>query len=384
MKIAITNPTNWPLVRRGTERFINDLAEYLARRGHEVRIVSGHPGRAEKRRHKGYEVWMRRRLWRPWMARLGLLEFHLFFFTVFQHLLSESYDVVLCCTFMDAYAASLARWLTGTPCVFWVNGLPPPIRYFRSRSLKGAVFRRAIQGADEVVALSAYMQEYLQTHFARSGRRIPVPVAMGRFPLSERRCLEKPVIVCAAALEDRRKGGRVLMRAFARVKEQAPGAVLALACRVPPDLRNELLEQLPEAFHQDVRFLGEGMVEDLPQIFGSAACSVLASRWEPFGMVVIESLATGTPVAATRDGALPEILDDGRVGRLFDPGPATDPEPGNEEGLAEAVLGCIRLSRDAATPHRCRTHAARYSWEAVGPEFEQLLENLARRRKNPG
>jgi hypothetical protein len=44
VKIAITNPTNWPYLRRGVERFINEGAPYLSRLGHEVTVVSGKPG----------------------------------------------------------------------------------------------------------------------------------------------------------------------------------------------------------------------------------------------------------------------------------------------------------------------------------------------------
>lgn len=381
MRIAITNPTNWPQVRRGTERFINDLARYLGSSGHDVTIVSAHPGRPTRRTEHGYTTAMKRRLWLPWMARHGVLEFHAFFVTTLAELLRHRYDVVLSCTFMDAYAATLARRVTGTPCVFWVNGLPTPITYVRARSMKGAFFRRAVQGADEVVGLSLYMQAYLEEHFGRGGTTIPAPVALDRFPLSTGRDTRRPTIVCTATLEDRRKGARVLMRAFARVKQSEPGANLAISCHVGESLRKELIEIIPPAMRGDVQFLGAGSIEDIPQLYARASCSVLASRWEPFGMVTIESLATGTPVAATRDGAIPEILDDPLAGRLFDPGPMIDPEPQNDEGLARAILECIQLSRDPQTPARCRAVAARYSWEAVGPELESLLVEAARKRR---
>ena len=44
MNIAITNPTNWPHVRRGAERFINELAAFLAARGHRATVISSKPG----------------------------------------------------------------------------------------------------------------------------------------------------------------------------------------------------------------------------------------------------------------------------------------------------------------------------------------------------
>src|SRR5213595_1536610 len=125
MRVAITNPTNWPRVRRGAERFCNELARYLARR--------------ECTGDNGYTTVCHRRLWHPALAKVGVLEFHPFALTALANLLRGSYDVVLSCTFTDAYAATLARRVTGASCVFVVNGLPPRIRYIRSATLRGAI-----------------------------------------------------------------------------------------------------------------------------------------------------------------------------------------------------------------------------------------------------
>src|SRR5262249_14808065 len=105
MRIAITNPTNWPLARRGVERVINELARYLSARGHEVELVSTHPELTVVSHREGYITRMYRSLWHPFMLRFGLLEFHLFFLTTAFHLVPRRYDVAFCCTFMDAFAA---------------------------------------------------------------------------------------------------------------------------------------------------------------------------------------------------------------------------------------------------------------------------------------
>jgi phosphatidylinositol alpha-mannosyltransferase len=129
-----------------------------------------------------------------------------------------------------------------------------------------------------------------------------------------------------------------------------------------------------------VRFLGAGQLADLPALFGRAAISVLPSRWEPFGMVLLESMATGTPVVATRDGAIPEIVTDPALGRLFDPGPEGTVEPNNLDGLVNALAEGLELSRRPETADRCRVYAEQFSWAAVGPRFETLLSTLAARR----
>ena len=380
MQIAITNPTTWPHVRRGGERFINELARFLGERGHAVTIISGKPGRGEVREREGYRTVCHRRLWHPSLARIGVLEFHAFFLPCLVSLLRGRYDVVLCCTFLDTWAAILARKLTGTPCVFWVNSLAPPVRYVRSLTLGGAVLRLAVRDADEVIALSGYMQGGLTLRFGRAGVRLPVPVDTARFALSRGRDHARPAILCAAALDDRRKGGRLLVKAFDRLKGVRPEALLHVSSAVSERTRTELTALVSPRWRGDVHFLGAGEIEDLPSLFGLAAISVLPSLWEAFGMVILESMATGTPVVGARHGAIPELISDDGVGRLFDPG-LDGPEPTDEAGLARSMIEALELSRDPGTALRCRAHAERFGWSAVGPAFEALLARLGRRAR---
>jgi phosphatidyl-myo-inositol alpha-mannosyltransferase len=379
VRIAVTNPTNWPVVRRGAERFINELAVFLTRRGHDVTVISGKPGPSEIRRDAGYTTILHRRLWHPAMARVGVQEFHTFFVTLLAHFLRhQDYDVIHCCTFVDAYAAALARRHTGIPTVLTVNGMIPKVPYIRSLSTGGRVFQRAITEADEVIALSSYMQSALERRFGRRGIRIPVPVDTDRFAMNRTRDFTRPAILCAAALEDPRKGGRALFRAFEQLKRTRPNATLRVSCRLSDGVKSHLLRQLSVRWHKDVQFLGVGDVEDLPRLFGLASVSVLPSVWEGFGMVVLESLATGTPVVCTRDGALPEWINSAAIGRLFDPGgdPDTSVEPENIAGLAQALDEAIELSRHPDTALACRARAEEFSWAAIGPKFEHTYQRV--------
>lgn len=376
MKIAITNPTNWPYVRRGGERFVNELAAWLGARGHEAEILCGKPGQGEVVEGDGYTTRYMRRLWHPALARLGLLEFHAFFPRLLPALVARRYDAIHCCTFLDAFAALLAREVTGTPFVFWVNSLPPEVRYFRSLSLGGTVIRRVLRDADEVVVLSRYMHREMERRFGRGGQVIPVPVDLDRFPLATDRSASRPVVFCASALDDERKGGALLMRAFVRLKGVRSSARLRLSGHVAPATEDRLLREVPTTWRRDVEFAGVGELDDLPRLYGEASATVLPALWEGFGLVVVESLATGTPVAGTRHGAIPELLDGEGVGALFEPGPLEGAAASNVEGLATAMETAISLSEQDQTPQRCRDHARRWSWAAVGPRFEALYAGL--------
>jgi glycosyltransferase involved in cell wall biosynthesis len=66
---------------------------------------------------------------------------------------------------------------------------------------------------------------------------------------------------------------------------------------------------------RDIEYVGEVAVQDKAVFLGDATCLVNPIAWpEPFGLVMIESLACGTPVVATPCGAAPEIVDHGTTG----------------------------------------------------------------------
>lgn len=115
------------------------------------------------------------------------------------------------------------------------------------------------------------------------------------------------------------------------------------------------LEELKKKY-PDAHFLGAKFGDELATYFACADVFVFPSLTDTFGLVILEAMATGTPVAA------------------FDaPGPR-DIIPGSEAGiidadLAKACLGCLDLNRATA-----RKYAEGYSWRACAEAF---VENLA-------
>ena len=352
----------------------------MGQHGHDVRIIACKPGPRQIEKIDGYTCDSHRRLWHPSLGRLGVREEHAFVLTSMRELVRKPYDVVHAHSMGDAFGATLARRITGTPFVFFINGLPPNVHYYRTISTGGSVFRKVVNSADEIICVSEYVSRYNEERFGRRGARIPVPVDLEQFPLWEGPKQDPPVIFCAAALNDHRKGGRVLMRAFNIVKQHRKDAVLHNASAILPQVRDELLALVDSRWRDDVHFLGNVAWQDLPQLYGRATVSVLPSLWEAFGLVTVESMACGTPVVATRDGALPEIISNTRVGRLFDPGDTSSFEPDNAEGLAEALVQGLELGEDPATRQHCRAHVRQYSWETNGPLIEQLYHRVSDRR----
>jgi phosphatidyl-myo-inositol alpha-mannosyltransferase len=291
--------------------------------------------------------------------------------------------VVCSVAFIDAYAAQVARRFTGTPYVFVPNGLPLKVKYVRSLTLGGSVYKRAVCNSDGFVLFSDYMRRYFLERWQFDGIVIPLGVDENEFQPKPESKVGPPKIVCAAALQDRRKGGRLLMKAFNLLKEKQPDAILQIASPRVHELPDQLLPLVSPQWRSDVEFIAfknedpSSRWNNLPQLFAAATVSVLPSLWEPFGMVVIESMAAGTPVVAARDGALPEVIRNPGVGRLFEPGDDSTGEPTNVEGLAQALDEGITLAQDPGISERCREYAMQYTWQKIGARYEQELKRAA-------
>ncbi|NLV40901.1 MAG: glycosyltransferase [Candidatus Hydrogenedentes bacterium] len=144
-----------------------------------------------------------------------------------------------------------------------------------------------------------------------------------------------PLLVSAGALVDH-KDHASLLRAFARVSGEFPGAWLVIAGG--GKLRADLERLAAELGLADrVRFLGHR--PDAPRIIRAGDVYVSSSTSEGLGTSILEALASGTPVVATRAGGADEMVIPHRTGWLV---PVGDPE-----ALANAVAECLRRPEDA-------------------------------------
>ena len=105
-----------------------------------------------------------------------------------------------------------------------------------------------------------------------------------------------------------------------------------------------------------------------PNAYAEAWATVLPAPDEAFGLVLLESLAAGTPVVAARAGGPAELVDDPRLGRLF--------EPDDEAGLIEALAASLEMSRSDGVAEACRRRAAKFSWDKLVVRYERLYEEV--------
>ena len=177
------------------------------------------------------------------------------------------------------------------------------------------------------------------------------------------------------------KGAHVLLEAFRLIAARCPAAELHVVGpdAIPPsrmlvelyndphtkalqaiDTRNyrqTICAALPEASLRRVHFHGAIPNNDLPPIYRNSSVFVFPSEChEGFGIPVIEAMASGLPVVATRSGGVTESVQHGRTGFLVD--------RGDSKALADAVIGLLENPELRRKMGDCgRERALDFSWE---------------------
>lgn len=314
-------------------------------------------------------------------------ELHYPFFRGLDRALARSApEVVHAHTYGTNHAAASSRYSrkTGRPFVLTAH-------YHPIWSIEGGWLRHRIRGFyDRQLAapiLASARRVIVQTHEEERLLRVPgfplpkveiVPPGYtplpappeGDRPFARSLGLDGPFLLFVGRLASN-KGLIGLVEAFARLAAHDPSATLVL---VGADGgRRAAVEQKVHALGLDSRVRLPGFVADdrlLAAGFREARLFVLPSDYEAFGLVILEALAQGTPVVASRVGGIPEFLEDGKAGRLVPPGDA--------RALAEAILS---LWDDAATRHRFGAYGRdvvvpKYTWERVVDELERIYREV--------
>jgi len=199
-----------------------------------------------------------------------------------------------------------------------------------------AFLDRAVRRTSGVIACSRWMREVLAGNGIESvDLTLPVPPPSPDF---RRMPASQPLFVFVGRLSVE-KGGDVLLRAFARVAEEVPGARLRFVG--PGPLRDAwrslaMALGLGEAVAFTGRLEPEGVEEELARAWALVAPSTWA---EPLGLVAPEAMVRGVPVIASATGGFSETVRHGAGGLLV--------PNGDVDGLAEAML---RVARKEAFP----------------------------------
>lgn len=222
-----------------------------------------------------------------------------------------------------------------------------------------------LHGVDRYIAISEAVRRVLIDDGVPAARIAVVPsgVQADRFEGARANGLRRelglgegaPVVGNIAHFADH-KGQRYLVEAAPRILKARPEARLLIVGEGA--LRAPLMERARELGVAD-RVLFPGFREDVPALLALFDVFVMPSHLEGLGTIVLDALASGTPVVAAAAGGIPEVIEDGRTGLLVAP---RDPA-----ALAEGVLALLAdPARAAALAEEGRRRVReRFSVEAM-------------------
>lgn len=274
----------------------------------------------------------------------------------------------------DGLAAVLLGRLLRRPVVVTLRGSIVRLQHYR---LHRPQIRWALDHAARVIAVSQSLKD-VATDLGVGARHIsviPNGVDLAKFRPKVRSAareacglpLDRSIILTVGGIYEG-KGQHHVVEALARLSARRPDAVYVM---VGEDRRDGYVEGLRErvaraGLGERVRFAGRKPHDALADWYSAADVFCLATRSEGWANVLLEALACGTPVVATRVGGNAEIVPSDRYGLLV--------AHGDVPALADALDRAIESRWDRAA---LAAYAAGHTWDAAASlvvgEFERVL-----------
>ena len=376
MKVAIVSPYDPrpapgadPLgLRGGVEEALDRSARGLAARGHEVTIVCSAPEASDAVDADGVRVVRVRRrgaLFRNPIAPLA------------RHVPEDADVVHVPATYPFVSDLIPLRQAKQRAVVvdyhFDVHGTSLPMR--AASAAHRMTLGRGMLRATRIICKSldyARHSRVLSSLPPERLERVPNGVDLDDFPLAQ---APREGLLCVGRLVPY-KGVDTLIKAMPYVHGQT-GATLTLVGDGPERAR---LETLAARLRAPVAFLGRVPPGALPRLYGSSALTVLpsANSQEAFGIALLESMSTGTPVVASD---LPGVREVASLAGLT-------ARPRDPDALAETIIRALRDPRAFGSPRSIRARVEKeYAWPRVVERLEAVyaraMEDVAERRALP-
>jgi glycosyltransferase involved in cell wall biosynthesis len=383
MSLKILQATEYflPDVERGIERFVYELSRGLMGAGQDVTVLTG--GRGRGRTLGGVRIEyasMYGNHMTRWTSNLydqrityvpsGILKMY-----------RQSPDVVHAHHFGSGYAASLLKKYDGTPYILTVHLVPSASSLASPIPVYRLMYKKALENASAVVSVSGYVKDRVMRDFDVDSTVIPLSVDAQKFSpqkdkVSLRRSLNLPTgpVVCmVSSIEDRRKRADMLIKAMPGILKSMKGTTLVLAGKAGPDTASYLCGLAEKLGVQD-HVIITGRIDDLAvkNYLAAADVFVLPSKEEAGGLVVLEAMATGTPVVCSDSGGITEYISDGYNGLLFD--------PDSVEDLADKVVSLLqdgRSARELGINGRKLT-MDKYGWNTAISDYLAVYESAVK------
>jgi N-acetyl-alpha-D-glucosaminyl L-malate synthase BshA len=373
LRIVILVSSFPPKKLGGTEIATYSIAKYLARRGHEVHVItSWDEGLPKESFEEGFYV---HRIRVP-RLKIGGYTLHVLREPLLIKELSP--DIVHAQSIPRGTACVLARKLFGIPCVVWGQGSDVYLPWI----FKKVISKFVLGNADALIALTEHMKQKMIELFGRERCDIfVIPNGIDYEFFSS--YLEKQSSVASEPKGNRKvvlyigrlepvKGVRYLVQAMGILRDR--GLRNAKLLIVGDGSEKKYLEELVKKLGLEdyVVFAGKVPHEKIPEYMALADVFVLPSLSEGFPLVVVEAMAMGLPVIASRVRGLPWIIRNGQNGFLV--------EPCNPRDIAEKII--LLLTNDYLRAYMSKRNieeARKYSWEKIIEKLEKVYTYVTRR-----
>ncbi len=267
-------------------------------------------------------------------------------------------------------AAMLALWFN-RPLVVTARGTD--VNLIPQYRIPRLLIRWAVHRAQASIGVSAALVERLRS-LGASDERLHVMrngVDLERFRMLDRGVTRtelglqgEPLVLTVGNLHQH-KGQRLVVRALHALRQRHPQARLVVVGDGPDRVALEaLVAEL--GLGEAVRLVGAVPNTELARWYSAADVMVLASEREGWPNVLLEAMACGTPVVASRVGGVPEIVQRPECGRMV-----AERTPPQFAQAIEEVLG------QSPPRHAVRAYAEAFSWDRTSAQQLQLFQWLA-------
>lgn len=364
MRIGIVCPYAWD-IPGGVSAHINDLAVSLIKLGHQVSVLS--PAESDENlpdfvvstgapRAVKYNGSVARLSFGPVTAR-----------KVSKWIADGNFDVLHVHEPLAPSLSVLAVWAAKGPIVATWHSSMDKSRMILSLA---KLAQTAMEKISARIAVSEAARTTLVRHVGGDAVIIPNGVDTSFFIDAHPRPTypgNGKTLVFLGRVDEPRKGLEILLSAFPKVRKEFPNLRLLIA---GPGDAEELIDEVPLADRLAISHIGRISNVQKPDVFASGTVYVAPNTGgESFGIVLLESMASGTPVVASDLPAFVRVLENGKSGVTFK---NEDPED-----LAQVLIETLRdENKLAALKAAGYARASQFDWALVATRVLEIYESV--------
>ena len=367
MRVGLVCPYTWD-VPGGVQAHVRDLAENLQALGHRVSVLA--PVDDPDAELPPYVVPAGRAVPVPYNGSVARLSFGPLSLARTRRWLRQGrFDVLHIHEPTVPSVSMLAMWTARGAMVATFHTSTPRSRALQVFGMVVPLLQPGLEKLTGRIAVSPAARRVIMEHLGGDAVLVPNGVEVARFagaaPLPGP--VHRPTVVFLGRIDEPRKGLAVLLDALPELVRRVPDVRVLVA---GPGNGDAALAGLPAALQPSVELLGLVSERDKPSVYatGDVYCAP-NTHGESFGIVLLEAMATGTPVVASDLEAFRRVLEDGRTGVLF---------PVHDAAALAAALADLLADpgRRAVLAARGRQAVQAYDWSTVTRSVVEVYETV--------